>query len=261
MSIARWMMVCSLLMAFSNAARAGDPLAKPTDAIAGDHLKEGNKLYRIREFEKANAAYKAGALREDASVFLYNLGQCYRQLGKYEDATWHYERFLSRARPTGELKNAVDGFVRDMRSELEKRAMTKPPIEPAPGTATPAPASSVPPVSLATSTDNRWYSDGLAWGLVGVGVVGGVASGYLFLSASDIDGEADREPRQEVRNGLQDKASKRRLVGTIVGVGAFGLLATGIVKLAIHPKLKRDRITQSWNVGFSADSVVVMGRF
>lgn len=33
--------------------------------------------------------YNAGALVEPAPVFDYNLGQSYRQLGKYREALWH----------------------------------------------------------------------------------------------------------------------------------------------------------------------------
>lgn len=48
----------------------------------------------MREFDGAVKEYKAGALIESAAIFDYNLGQCYRQLGKYADAIWHYERCL-----------------------------------------------------------------------------------------------------------------------------------------------------------------------
>lgn len=122
MPIIRWSLVCWFVLGtvLASSARADDPLAKPKDAVAREHLLQGNKRYRLREFEKAIEEYKAGTLREDAPVFLYNLGQCYRQLGKYQDAIWHYERFLSRARPEGEFKTAVDEFLRQMRAELEK---------------------------------------------------------------------------------------------------------------------------------------------
>ncbi len=60
-------MVCAWLAALvvmTSSAYANDPLAKPTNVEARDRLSEGNKLYRLREFEKAADAYKAGSLKE-----------------------------------------------------------------------------------------------------------------------------------------------------------------------------------------------------
>jgi tetratricopeptide (TPR) repeat protein len=122
------LLVVSLGFVLATTAHA-DPLAKPTNVVARDYLTTGNRFYRLREFEKAIEEYKAGAVREDSPIFYYNLGQCYRQLGRYEDAIWHYERFLERGKPTGEVEASVRDFIVQMRGELEKKAMKQPPIE------------------------------------------------------------------------------------------------------------------------------------
>lgn len=259
-TVACWLVLVFLV---SGTAHADDPLAKPKNATAREHLSQGNKLYRLREFEKAIDEYKAGALREDAHVFLYNLGQCYRQLGKYEDAIWHYERFLSRAAPTGDLKAAVDDFVRQMKGELEKKAMSQPPTEPAPDTPTTS-TTDTPQPSAPLGLQARaepWYSDGFGWGLSGVGLVGVSVGGYLLLDAADLDDQANVEDRQELRNQLRDKASSRRLAGTIIGLGGLGLLATGVVKLVIHTSPTGERTASSWGLGITTNGVQVFGRF
>jgi tetratricopeptide (TPR) repeat protein len=231
---------CIALASISRVAQAApDPLAKPADAEARQHLQQGNKLYHLREFDKAVDEYKAGALREDAPVFSYNLGQCYRQLGKYEDAIWHYERFLSRAKPTGELRAAVEGFVWEMRDEMQRKAMT-PPTDA-------APADSTKPVdtSVGTTLDARsvqdggervapWYADGLGWAMAGTGLLAAATSAYLLVNANDLDVQANAEDRQAVQQQLRSEASSRRTAGIITGVGAAGLLIAGVIKLAIH---------------------------
>src|SRR5262245_31421413 len=132
------LLVVSLIAALATTARA-DPLGKPNNPAAREHLATGTRFYRVRASETAVEEYKAGAVKEDAPVFYYNLGQCYRQLGRYEDAIWHYERFLDRGKPTGNLEASVRKFIAQMKAELERAAMKQPPVEPAP------PLSSNPP--------------------------------------------------------------------------------------------------------------------
>ncbi len=263
MSIIRWIFACSFVMGLVmvDSAFAEEPLAKPKDASAREHLSQGNRLYRLREFEKAIDEYKAGALREDANVFAYNLGQCFRQLGKYEEAIWHYERFLSRAQPTGEVKVAIEDFVKQMKAELEKKAMTQKPIEPAPDVANPAPPVGPPMAVTAPAIGAApWYADGVGWALTGTGVIVAGVGGYFLLDAADLYDQSNNEDRQVVRDELRDKASRRRTIGAIAGVGGLGLLATGIVKLALRPTAN-ERPSTAWSIGISGNGVNVFGSF
>jgi len=264
MPVLRWSLVCWFVLSVARitGAWADDPLAKPKSAVAREHLSEGNKHYRVREFDKAIEEYKAGALSEDAPVFLYNLGQCYRQLGKYEDAIWHYERFLSRAQPTGEMKQTVEEFVRQMKDELQKKAMTQPPVEPAPEPkAPPAPIEEPKPTATQPAAVDPWYADPVGWGLTGAGVVGASVASYLFLDAADLEDQANGEDHQAMRTELRDKVSSRRLVGSIVGTAGVALLVTGVVKLAIHPSADRESDATAWHVGYTGNGLQVFGSF
>lgn len=151
---ARWFvaLVSLLVLSMSASAYAGDPLARPASHEARDHLHRGNKLYNVGSFEQAIAEYKAGSLIEPAPVFDYNLGQAHRQLGKYHEALWHYDRFLHRGQPTGELRDAVIAFMAQMRAHLEKQAQQMPPTVPVPEGSSFADA-------LATAPQNTSSSD------------------------------------------------------------------------------------------------------
>ncbi|MDQ3366354.1 MAG: tetratricopeptide repeat protein [Myxococcota bacterium] len=239
-------------------AHADDSLAKPQVAAARDHLSAGNKLYRLREFEKAVEAYKAGALVEDVPVFHYNLGQCYRQLGRYEDAIWHYDRFLERGKPTGQIRDAVESFRTQMKGELEKKAMTQPPVEPAPE---PKPTVEPPKTTVVRVPAPPWYEDTFGWVLAVGGAAGIGASAYLFVDANALEADADMQIDQGKRDELRQRASSRRTTGVIVGLGSVALLATGVVRLALRPDDRDQTVTTSLNIGVGTNSVFVVGRF
>lgn len=238
---------------FLAAAAQADPLARPASPEARSHLIHGNRLYGVRSFEEAVAEYKTGALIEPAPVFDYNLGQCFRQLGKYQEAIWHYERFLSRGNPHGELLDAVHGFIAQMKAELAQKAMAQKPTEPAP-----PPGVHLHDEQLLGRTE-AWYEDGFGWGLAGAGFAGVAVGGGLLLDAAGLNRDADMTTNQQLRDRLKDKERTRNLLGAIIGIGGAGLLATGIVKLAVYPK-ERSR-TVSWNVTVSRNSLMILGQF
>lgn len=239
------LLVASLTGAIATSTTAhADPLAKPNNVVAHEHLKTGNRYYRVREFEKAIEEYKAGALREDASVFYYNLGQCYRQLGRYEDAIWHYERFLERGRPTGDVATSVKDFVVQMKNELEKKAMKQPPVEPAPTSPAsplpeggPGPAQALPGGNPGMSLQRKFALTIGAAGIAAVGV--GVGIGLRARSFKD-DAAAicPMSPcaRPDEANALIERGKTNARYANIgFGVGATAVLGAAVLWLTGSP--------------------------
>lgn len=237
-------------------------IAKPKGAVALDHLAKGNKLYGVRSFEDAIEEYKAGALTEPAAVFDYNLGQCYRQLGKYEDAIWHYRRFI-KANPQATANiEAASAFITQMQDELNKKAMSSPPTEAAPTTSVPTTPdvqlTRVDGVDDARVESAPWYHDRLGVGLAVLGLVGtGIATG-LLVNASSLKDEASASTSQRERNELFDKADSRSTIGLGTMIGGGALLVTGVVMLAIPEKRSGgSRAT----VGFHPTGITIQGSF
>ncbi len=238
----RMCIACLVLFAVAAIAHAEEPIGRPNAPDALEHLAKGNKLYNVRSFEDAASEYKAGALVEPAPIFDYNLGQCYRQLGRYKDAIWHYERFLKSSPGTGERAEAIHRFIAQMQAELDKKAMTEPPTEPAP------PPAQVPiwptrgPSSARAETPEApapWYKDKIGWGLTGAGAIAAGVSIGLLVDAGQLNDDANHASSQSDANRLHDKADSRTLLGTLVGIGGVGLLATGVIKLMIHARPER----------------------
>lgn len=259
----RGIVLVALVLCVVSVAWANDEIARPKSAEAREHLTSGTRLYRLREFARAIEEYKAGALREDAAVFYYNLGQCYRQLGRYDDAIWHYERFLDRASPLPEqYRLAVEGFIRDMKAERERRAMSRLPTEPAPdGALAPEPSKQAMKTGDVARAE-PWHSDTFGWGLAGAGLVASGVSVGLLINAKSLESESNAESRQSVQDALRDKAGSRRLAGAIIGIGGGAALLVGIVKLVVAPTGSAASTTSAGlDVGVSPSGVMVMGRF
>jgi tetratricopeptide (TPR) repeat protein len=238
----------------------GETLKKPEAPEALKHLSQGNKLYSVRSFEEAAAEYKAGAMIQSAPIFDYNLGQCYRQLGKYNDAIWHYERFVRASPDTPQHAELAKKFVAQMRAELEQKAKTEPPTDAAPTPAPPPDGPASEPRDIVTAPHDRWYRDAFGWGLAGAGLLGVGVSGVLFIDAASLRDDANMASTQTEADKLHDRADTRALIGTIIGIGGVGILATGVVKLAIHSDATRSQQT-SWGVGASPHGAFVWGRF
>jgi tetratricopeptide (TPR) repeat protein len=234
-----------LLSAFATPVQA-DALAKPTNVVAREHHTTGNRYYRLGEFEKAIEEYKAGALREDAPVFSWNLGQCYRMLGRHEEAIWHYERFLDRGKPTGEVEAAAKKFIAQMQAEIEtKLAMKQPRVEPAPppagseslGQALPA---NSPPAAQQRGVPLR-RKLALGVGATGVAIVGlGVGFG---LRAESFEGDADAIcpmstcDRADEATKLIDRGKTNALYANVAfGVGAAAVLGATVLWITGAPR-------------------------
>jgi hypothetical protein len=260
----------ALLLLVAAPARADESLPSPSTPEARAHLEEGNKLYLLREYEKAVAAYKEGVKAEPRAsyTFWYNLGQAHRQWGKYEDAIWFYQQFLKASPPTLKLhRQAAEDFITKMRGELEKAASTATPTETGP---TPIPDRGEPPSTApvdiakplpapAERRTPRWYEDRLAWGLTGVGVIAvGTGTGFLISGAS-LEEQANGEPLSSERLRLRDASASRVTIGLVVGGAGLAILGAGVVKLALTPGPSRD--AESLRVTVGPSSIALMGRF
>lgn len=217
-----------LALVGSSHAEPADPLAKPAHPQAREHLARGNKLYAVREFARAIAEYKAGALLEDATVFQYNLAQCYRLLGNHEEALWHYERFLKRAQPQEPLRSTVLQFIEQQRAARAQAAEA--------ATSSPVASATAPSPRAVTARPKarHWTDDRLGWTLVGTGAVLSATSGVLLVLARSLEREGNAEPIESNRADLRDRAQTRRVAGYLAGGLGVISLGAGGMRLWLH---------------------------
>jgi tetratricopeptide (TPR) repeat protein len=121
----RSLSVLAVLLSAGLAAPArGQPKAAPEGATrekAAALFKEADANYKVREFAKALAGYKEAYLLSSEPVLLFNIGQCYRQMGQLDEALKSYEAFL-RDDPTSALRANAEARIKELRDRLLKAA-------------------------------------------------------------------------------------------------------------------------------------------
>ena len=158
-------------------ARDGAPAATADeDAVkrAQGHFKKGEKLFALGRFDDALAQYQAAFEAYSLPEFLFNIGQCHRNLGNLDEAIFSFRKYL-RLKPDAENREATEELIAELEAERARQAAkpTRPRVEPIPdGKPAPAPAQSSPFYT-------RW------WFWTGVVVVAGATTTAIVLANQD----------------------------------------------------------------------------
>lgn len=128
------------------------------------HFERGQKLYTLTKFREALDEYQQAFDARPIPDFLFNIGQCYRNLGDYDAAIFSYKKYLAGA-PDAPNRPQVEQLIVDLQARKDQedaRRLALPPPTP-PGTAATAGPAPAPPPDRPIYT--RW------WFWTGVGVV------------------------------------------------------------------------------------------
>jgi tetratricopeptide (TPR) repeat protein len=92
-------------------------------------FKEGEEAYKLGRFDDALAAYSAAYEAKALPAFLFNIGQCHRQLGNHERAIFFYKAFLREQPETPQremveaaIATAEEKYAAQLAEEEKKRA-------------------------------------------------------------------------------------------------------------------------------------------
>ncbi len=169
---------------------AADPGVTPARAL----FDRAEVKFNLGHFEAAAADYQAAYELDHRPALLFDIGQCYRNLGNYERARFYYRRFLALDPKTPNRRDTetlIDLMSKRLDEQAARADLTA--RDPGPG----APASFAPTTQPAPDAGGRpvyrrvWF-----WGAVAGVVAGGVAAG-LLLSRDDPHGSL---PSIDVRN-------------------------------------------------------------
>ena len=167
----------AVLLAFV-VALAPRPAAAEDAAMraAKRHYERGEKLFALGKFDEALDEYQKAFDAKPLPGFLFNIGQCYRNLGETDSAIFTYKKFL-KLDPDAPNREKVQATIDKLeeekaRGESERLKLTEPKREPPPVER---------PVESGTPIYKKW------WFWTGIAVVG-VAGGFGIYEATKSNG-------------------------------------------------------------------------
>ena len=111
----------SLLVVWITLASVAGGVAHADDrATAREAYRDGTRLYEVGEFAKALEAFKRAYLAYPDPSLLFNLGQCYRQLGVKPDAVRSYRQFLNKV-PDAPNRADVERLIANLEASICRR--------------------------------------------------------------------------------------------------------------------------------------------
>ena len=167
-------LAAAIVLCAAPAAAEDDRITREARALYVD----GTRLYKIGRYQEAALRFQDGYLKKSDASFLFNLGQCYRQMHEPEQAAREYRAYL-RDKPDAPNREDVETFIREADAELRRQSTT---ATPAHAVAPPAERTAPPPTS-GPPVYKQWWLWTAVGGALAVGV--GVGLGVGLSQSSD----------------------------------------------------------------------------
>jgi tetratricopeptide (TPR) repeat protein len=123
---------------------AGSPLAAPRKEQAKGEFERAQIQYKLGHFQEALEGYSRAYELFPAPAFLFNIGQCHKNLKHYERALFFFEGYLREEKTPAKRALAME-LVAESKVELEKQTSRPAQPDPTPGVASPRPDPDQPP--------------------------------------------------------------------------------------------------------------------
>jgi tetratricopeptide (TPR) repeat protein len=148
---------------FVNTARADDPALR----AAKRHFDRGEKLFALGKFDEALDQYQKAYDAKPIPDFLFNIGQCHRNLGDYDAAIFSFKKYLQ-LEPQASDREKVESLIDELekkKAEAESKRLKLTPNGPNGPTGPTGPTESEAPIYK-----KWWFWTGVAVVAVGGGV-------------------------------------------------------------------------------------------
>lgn len=156
----RLLLIVLVTLFASNIAWAEDGETR----AAKRYFARGEKLFALGKFDEALDEYQKAYDAKPIPDFLFNIGQCHRNLGDYEAAIFSYKKFL-KLDPEAPNRDQVEQLIADLEEKQEREGSRKFGFE--------RKKKKQPDEETSSPVYTKWWF----WtGVVVVGVAGGVGA-------------------------------------------------------------------------------------
>jgi tetratricopeptide (TPR) repeat protein len=128
MTLHRLLLAIAVAAIAARVAWADDPALREAKL----HFERGEKLYALTRFSDAIDEYQKAFDAKPLPDFLFNIGQCYRNLGDYDSAIFSYRKYLTLAQDPPN-RTQVEQLIHDLEAKRATAdSLRPPPSKPAP---------------------------------------------------------------------------------------------------------------------------------
>jgi tetratricopeptide (TPR) repeat protein len=163
MTLHRFLLAIAIAAIAARVAWADDPALREAKL----HFERGEKLYALTRFSEAIDEYQRAFDAQPLPDLLFNIGQCYRNLGDYDSAIFSYRKYLTLAQDPPN-RAQVEQLIRDLEAKRTASNTQRLGLRPPPST---------PPPPAEHSPERPIYARWWFWtGIAVVAVAGGVTA-------------------------------------------------------------------------------------
>jgi tetratricopeptide (TPR) repeat protein len=102
-------------------SKAGSKADDAATVRARKHFRRGENLFALGRFAEALDAYEAAFEAKPLPDFLFNVAQCHRNLGNYDEAIFSYRKYLKLA-PDAHNRDAVEDLLEELEQTRDEQA-------------------------------------------------------------------------------------------------------------------------------------------
>jgi tetratricopeptide (TPR) repeat protein len=113
---------------FAGEAAPAKKLSKADEKRYAMLIDTAKSNYKVQEYDSALESYKEAYVLYPEPALLFNIGQCYRQMGQLDEAEKSFQRYLTDD-PTGGLREQAEALLVEIEKARKEAAAKLPPPE------------------------------------------------------------------------------------------------------------------------------------